>query len=197
MDSKVIIGLGSGRCGTMSLMHLLNSQPNSNFTHEALPMPWNHNPPEAQSEMFKRLFLRNEEYIGDVGYYWINHTETMLSVKPDAKFICMKRDRQEVVESMWNFTRGLNVHPTDDWFMMSPRYKAEPKEAVGLMWDEYYGLAERLQKQYPKHFVIVLVDKLNSEDGVRCLLDFAGIPKDDQVIETRIWLNKGDEANSC
>lgn len=177
----------------MSLMHLLDSQPNSNFTHEALPMPWYNNPPEAQPEMFKRLFLRNEQYIGDVGYYWLNHVKAMLSEKPDAKFICMKRDREEVIESMWDYTRGLNVHPTDDWFMMYPRYDVDKKEAIGLMWDEYYDIADELQEQYQDQFIIVWVDKLNSKDGVEYILDFAGIPKDDQVVRENIWLNKRDE----
>lgn len=35
---KAIIDLGSGRCGTMSLAHLLDSQSNPQITHETCPM---------------------------------------------------------------------------------------------------------------------------------------------------------------
>ena len=185
MRSKVIIGLGSGRCGTKTLSHLFDSQPDSKFTHESLPMPWNNNPPEAQPEMFRRLFLREEKYIGDVGYYWINHVETMLSVKPDAKFICLERDRQEVIESMWDYTRGLNTHPTDDWFMMYPRYDTfdikDRKGAVGLMWDDYRELANRLVDKYRDSFKIFRIKILNSKEGVNSILDFAGFPETREV----------------
>ena len=197
VNSKIIIGLGSGRCGTKSLQHLFDSQPNSNFTHEALPMPWNRDPPGAQPEMFRRLFLRQEDYIGDVGYYWINYVEDMLSVEPDAKFICLERDRQEVIESMWDFTSGLNTHPTDDWFMMYPRYDTDPKSAVGLMWDDYRHLATQLATKHQDSFKIFGIESLNSTDGVNSILDFAGFPEDCEVLvgiklnQRTVSLNKG------
>ena len=189
MNSKVIIGLGSGRCGTKSLMHLLDSQTKSNFTHENLSMPWNRNPADAQPEMFRRLFLREEDYIGDVGFYWINYVEDMLTVKPDAKFICLKRDRQEVIESMWDFTRGLNTHPANDWFMMYPRYDTDPKSAVGLMWDDYMELTNRLVDKHRNSFKIFKIEHLNSKDGVNSILDFAGFPDNRETL-VGIKLNK-------
>lgn len=194
MAQRVIIGLGSGRCGTRSLAELLNLQPDSFVTHEALPMPWNRQP-DVTSLMIGRLLARTENIIGDVGYYWINYVEDLLSIRPEAKFICLKRDRQEVIDSMWGYTRGLNVHPVDDWFRMYPRYNVHPKDAVGFMWDDYQALAESLERKYPENFVIVWIDKLNSEDGIRYILDFAGIPEDEQVITTGIHLNKRDSVN--
>ena len=41
MTKKIIFGLGTGRCGTVSLSHLLNEQSNAYFTHERpFLMPW-------------------------------------------------------------------------------------------------------------------------------------------------------------
>lgn len=175
---KIVIGLGSGRCGTRSLQHLLDSQPGSMFTHEALPMPWNRNP-DVHEQMFGRLFGRDSGFIGDCGYYWINYVEDMLSVKPEAKFICLERDRQEVIESMWARSRGLNTHSTSDWFMMYPRYDTDRKTAIGLMWGDYKGLAEGLQTKYPESFKIFNMDSLNLGFGdngndVDSILNFAG-----------------------
>lgn len=192
MADRVVIGLGSGRCGTRSLAELLNLQPDSFVSHEALPMPWNRHP-DVTSLMIGRLLERTASITGDVGYYWINYVEDLLSARPEAKFICLKRDRQEVIDSMWDFTRGLNVHPTDDWFRMYPRYKADRKEAIGLMWDDYYEIAENLELLYPESFVIFAIHRLNIEDGIKSILDFAGIPKDEQVVKTGIHLNKRNE----
>jgi hypothetical protein len=152
-------------------------------------MPWNRHP-DVTSVMFDRLLQRTSRIIGDVGYYWINYVEDLLSIRPRAKFICLKRDRQEVIDSMWDFTRGLNVHPTDEWFRMYPRYKTDPKDAIGLMWDEYQVVTERLGWKHPEVFMICSMDRLNTEKGVRTLLDFAGVPKDDQVVKLGIHLNK-------
>lgn len=190
MDKKVIIGLGSGRCGTKSLSHLFDSQPDSSFTHEALPMPWNRNPADAQPEMFRRLFERDAKYIGDSGYYWINYVGDMIDVKPDAKFICLQRDRQEVIESMWDHSRGLNTHPTDDWYMMYPRYDTDRKSAVGLMWDDYRWIANQLIGKYFDSFRVFDVDRLNDEDGVNAILDFAGFLKEDREVLVGIKENQ-------
>ena len=185
---NVVIGCGSGRSGTLSLKHLLDSQPDSMFSHEALPMPWNRNP-DIHEEMIGRLFERDSGFIGDVGYYWINYVEDMLSAKPDAKFICLERDRQEVIESMWARSRGLNTHPTSDWFMMYPRYDTDRKNAIGLMWDEYFEMAHGLGYKYPETFHVFNMDVLNTKDGVNNLLDFAGFPKDKRDLQVGIKLN--------
>lgn len=183
---KIVIGLGSGRCGTMSLWGLLDLQVNSYVTHEALPMPWNRNP-DVYEEMFSRLFSRDADIIGDSGYYWINYVEDLLQPKPDTRFICLKRNRDEVIKSMWNHSRGLNTHPTDDWFMMYPRYDTDRKSAVGLMWDEYYELAERWQDKYPDYFRIFDMDLLNTERGQEEILSFADI--ENPVLQVGIKLN--------
>ena len=181
ITQRIIIGLGSGRCGTMSLQHLLNSQPDSSFTHESLPMPWNRNP-DVHEMMFNKLFRRNEDYIGDVGYYWLNYVDDMLAIKPDAKFICLERDRQEVIESMWCHSRGLNTHPTDDWFMMYPRYDTDRKSAIGLMWDDYKKSARTLQKKYPENFCLFKIENLNNKEGVKDILEFAGFQGSKKII---------------
>lgn len=190
MRSKIVIGLGSGRCGTKSLQHLLDSQPDTIVTHENLPIPWD-NEPDVAGEMISRLLARKATTVGDVGYYWLNHVERLMKVAPHAKFICLKRDRQEVIESMWDFTRGLNVHPTDEWFRMYPRYDTDRKTAIGLMWDDYYSLAEGLQSKHPEHFRIFDIDSLNTEKGQREILSFAGIKK--PVLQVGIKLNKSKE----
>jgi hypothetical protein len=188
---RLIIGLGSGRCGTASLAHLLNLQEGASVTHEFCSMPWEFDKEIWAWNMGRLLFGKwpyDTDVIGDVGFYWVNYIERLLEKVPETKFICLKRDRQEVVESMWKFTSGLNVHPTDERFRMYPRYDAHPKDAVGLMWDDYCKITERWQGQYPEYFKIMDMDMaLNDKGGVREMLVFLGIKN--PVIKAGIRLN--------
>lgn len=185
----MIIGLGSGRCGTASLATLLNEQVNAEVTHEGCPLPW-----DFDSEIWKfisnNLFSRKADVVGDVGYYWINYVERLLDVKPDTKFICLKRDRQETMDSYMVKSSGLNVHPTDDWFRLFPRYNLSPKEAVGAMWDDYYKIAESWQKKYPDKFVLMdMDDALNDEDNQRKMLNFVGFSNPQIRLNIRLNAN--------
>jgi len=38
MESRIILGIGSGRCGTRSLADVLNRQPGCRVTHEERPL---------------------------------------------------------------------------------------------------------------------------------------------------------------
>lgn len=190
--SRLIIGLGSGRCGTASLANLLNKQVDADVTHEGCPLPWDFDS-EIWEFMSNRLLSRKADIIGDVGYYWINHVEYLLDIMPDTKFICLKRDRQETMDSYMMKSSGLNVHPTDDWFRMFPRYNVPPKDAVGLMWDDYYKIAERSQKKYPDAFLIMDMDVvLNTRNGMRRMFKFLDITN--PIMETNIQLNTSHDS---
>jgi hypothetical protein len=69
-ESKVglfVIGLGSGRSGTMSLAHLLDQQPDACVTHEArgcAEMPWEVNDDEQRREIAQTRLDRLEQRCG-------------------------------------------------------------------------------------------------------------------------------------
>lgn len=177
--SRLVIGLGSGRCGTVSLSALLRLQGETFVSHENCPVPWEFDEHVWEWMMTNKLLSNRHPYdtevIGDVGYYWINYIERLLELKPEAKFICLKRDREETIDSYMVKSSGLNVHPTDDWYRMFPRYDAYPRDAVGLLWDDYYKIAESWQDEYPGKFIIMGVEEaLNDERGQEKLLQFAG-----------------------
>lgn len=194
--SRLIIGLGSGRCGTVSLASLLRLQEKTSVTHENCPVPWEFDEHAWDWIITKKLLSGNKPYdtevIGDVGYYWINYIDRLLDLKLDTTFVCLKRDRKEVIESMWGYTSGLNVHPTDDWYRMYPRYDAHPKDAVGLMWDDYYEIAEACLRKYPDKFILMdMDDALNDEDKQEKMLKFMGFSN--PQIQLNIRLNARGE----
>ena len=192
---RLIIGLGSGRCGTESFANLLNRQSNVSVTHEGCSLPWEFYQ-EAWDWNMRKLNSGKppwgKEIVGDVGYYWVNYVERLLNLRPDTKFICLKRDREAVMDSYMVKSSGLNVHPADDWFRMFPRYNLPAREAVGAMWDDYYKISEGWEGRYPESFKIMDMDEvLNTEDGMRRMFDFLQI--ENPVMETGIRLNRGQQ----
>lgn len=54
--SRIILGIGTGRCGTLSLAEILNGQPNTQVTHEeASLLLWDH---ELDNGIIAKRFAR-------------------------------------------------------------------------------------------------------------------------------------------
>jgi len=198
---RLIVALGSDRCGTVSMAALLRLQERTFVSHENCPVPWEFDKEAFEWMMTNKLLSNNRPYgtevIGDVGYYWINYIGHLLELKPDAKFICLKRDRQETMDSYMIKSSGLNVHPTDDWYRMFPRYDLPKKEAVGAMWDDYYKIAESWQDKYPDKFIIMGMDEaLNDEREQKKLLQFARFNQPRVQLHIRLNSNDSDSADA-
>lgn len=205
-DKRLIIGLGSGKCGTMSLATLLNNQVDASFSHEGFANQMRrHFNNDCLLKALKVILARESRIIGDVAYYWIHYVKSLLLNTP-TKFICLKRDRTAVIESFWT---GLTGEPIDTLPQFSgmkvvglnlvgntvisdpdPFTLDRAKDQTGEMWDAYYGQAEHFERLRLTHFRIFSLDKLNSEEGVKEILDFAEIPEENQVVEVGIWENK-------
>ncbi len=139
-DTRLIFGLGSGRCGTTSLANLLNGQPGVVCFHEsnAMGMAWSgaehavHSVlndfegvlaggPRAMSvdlgayhrmagkdPLHRLTTLERVRAIGDVASYYLPYVEMILERAPGAVFPCLRRDRQETVDS---FVKKVTVGP--------------------------------------------------------------------------------------
>ena len=169
--------MGSGRCGTTSLSILLNAQQDTSATHEFCFLPWEFNQ-SYWDRVVDKLTSGKDPYntgvIGDVGYYWMNHVDRVVERFPSVKFIYLWRDRQEVVDSMWEFTRGLNTYP-DNPLNPYKLYEGDKKAAVGLMWDDYMAMSKEYKKKYPDQFYRIEMNlALNDGKEQRKMLEFAG-----------------------
>jgi len=221
-NKRVILGLGSGRCGTKSLATLLNLQPGVEVSHEdfhshgrPFRLSYDYNPKNL-ALAFKALSLRDPPIVGDSAFYWINNVIPLLNHKPDVKCICLKRDKQSVIESYWARNDGspmdgnLNVGGASfkiqgvavagmymkiasDCGYMKIASDCGPnidllKRKTGEVWDEYYLQAERFEKDYPDSFRIYPTEALNEEEKVREMLEFVGI--ENPIVEVGVWENK-------
>jgi hypothetical protein len=125
----IVIGLGSGRTGTASLAKLLGAQPEAFCFHEmnpscvrysGTPRPIINTIDEFQAiidggdpaaltvdlsrkvaaDAYDRLCrMPRVRLIGDIAYYYLNYVEAIAAHNANVRFICLKRDREETVDS--------------------------------------------------------------------------------------------------
>lgn len=202
--TRIIIGLGTGRCGTVSLKHLLAMQPHTQATHETMLLPHKYNE-HKYVQYTKKLYNRKSRIAADVALWNLPYVTTILAEYPSTKFICLKRDKEETVQSFMRKTRDLRNHWTrfdseywddDKWSRERrcpykncyPRFNADKEEALGLYWDYYYIISEMYEKAFSDNFKIFPLEDLNTRDGCEKILTFAGY--DEMIIKTNIHKNK-------
>lgn len=125
----IVIGLGSGRTGTASLSHMISSQRDAICFHEMNPTGCvffdNSQPIINGINEFQRILdggdkrLLSIDYarkasvdkyaelqqmdkvrmIGDIAYYYLSYVDEILAVNQNVRFVCIKRDREQTVNS--------------------------------------------------------------------------------------------------
>ena len=127
------------------------------------------------------------QLVGDVAFYYLPYVRQILALKPDARFICLKRDRQATVDSYvvkaeqrnhWVQHDGSRWK-LDKWDHCYPKYAAcDLAEAIGRYWDDYYRRAAALESDFPLALRIFSMESLNSAAGQHAIFDFLGLPED-------------------
>ena len=206
-NKKVILGIGTGRCGTVSLSDLLNQQENAFFSHELkikiqkevdynIPLPWQYDKKKFDSD-WHSILNYDGKYVGDVSMFWLPYLEKILDNSEGLKVICLQRDKQEVVNSYLKKTEGRNHWIKHDgkqwdscpWDKSYPNFEASNKEdALKKYWDYYYELVDDLIKKYPDRIKIFQMKDLNNAKQVEDLLVFAGF--ENKRIISNIQKNK-------
>lgn len=185
---QLVIGLGSGRCGTQSLAHLLDQQSAAKVYHERVDhqIRWHGSEQEIHTFLDEAVAQDEFQLIGDVAFYYLPYVEAILARQPNVKFICLQRDCKETVVSYLQKTSGRNHWMEHDgrswqlsrWDDCYPKYAVPDKEsALTLYWYDYYFTATRLQALYPQQFRIFPMTALNSKAGQHTILAFLGIPE--------------------
>ena len=183
----MIIGIGSGRCGTQSLARLLNEQPGQRVTHEQLgdQVPWG-------DAIGYSGTLKGD---GDVAFYWLPAVRRLLKTDMASRIICLKRPMGPTVDSYLRKTDGFN--PWQDsgarWSKCYPHYPPDisKRTAVERYWHDYYGTAQVLEADFPERFRVFPTDYLNHTQRQRELLLFAGVPVQEQRLDVGIRRNVG------
>lgn len=199
-NPHIVIGLGSGRCGTQSLARLLDAQPGAHVTHERVyqNIKWNGSEDRVLEMLEWARGLDNPGLRGDVASYYLSYVDFILSRQPEARFICLRRPRNETVDSFMRITPGKNHWfdhggegwEPDMWDDSFPSYPDKDKRAaLTRYWNEYYAEAERLKAVYPERFRIFDTTALNDRKGQAELLRFAGVAPEQQRLKPGIRRN--------
>ena len=107
--TRIIIGLGTGRCGTVSLKHLLAMQLHTQATHETMLLPHKYNEHKYVQYM-RKLYNRKFRIAADVALWNLPYVTTILAEYPSTKFICLKRDKEETIQSFMRKTKNGRNH---------------------------------------------------------------------------------------
>ena len=190
---RLVIGLGTGRCGTVSLSRLLNAQPDAQVRHELRPyLPWAVDEALLARKLDILRRLPGSGLVGEVGFFYLPYVIRILAAWPGARILALRRAERETVASFMVKTRGKN-HWADhdgsqwrhdaDWDPCFPIFETGTKEqALHRYWRSYYAEVERLCVEYPSSVRLFDVEDLNKQQGVRSILDFVGIARRQQVV---------------
>ncbi|MEQ1661847.1 MAG: hypothetical protein ABL877_04045 [Thiobacillus sp.] len=178
----IVIGLGSGRTGTASLAHLLDSQPAALCFHELNPTGavFRGNPQSALNTIneFQAILNGGPKHLlaidyarpasvktygklqdmpavrilGDIAFYYLNYVDDILAINRQVKFVCIKRDKQQTVDS-W-----LQKSALKRWrsLWLGDRFKAlitrTPFNTEYNYWMEHDGTRWQLDPVWDKTF---------------------------------------------
>jgi len=208
MTKSLVFGLGSGRCGTLSLAAILDAQYLTTVSFEAyykLPCTPNR---DAVNQTLKLISLHPGRTVGDVGFYYLYYVPTILKVNKSTKFICLKRDKEDTIDSQLRAGRSLGaMHVVDEHskyfnydacdlnnpeniiFRASfPKYDLPLEDAWAKYYDDYYEAAVFYEKNYPKEFKVFDMNSvLNTMDGQKEMLDFANLGSTFIIPNVRIF----------
>jgi len=205
MNKTIIIGIGTGRCGTKSLASLLNSCNNSVVYHEYKApkgiLSFNLKPlgcVDIATCRYNEIKSLNGLFAGDVAMYYLNYIEILhniAKIKGDTfRVVCMIRDKQETVKSYLKKTEIGTQKPRHHWIKNPEKYgflsnvwdKAFPKydivdrkHAIEKYWEDYYKKVAMLKKQKIP-ILLVNIKMLNNIETQKELFDFIGIKEKDR-----------------
>jgi len=212
---QLVIGIGTGRCGTVSLAQLLNAQPDARVTHESEPwLPWRKehasaserafmkrtwgifDPVDVYAQKVQRFAERLDEYslVGDVAFFWLPYVDALRVDFPDVKVVGLWRDKESYIESAWRKTGGdqgpnfWDCPLCESWSLTFPQYRGVPKrDAIEMYWEDYRRWID-CNADY-----VMRMDDLNDETKQDDLFNFLGIDSHVHQFE-RFNVGPGDYA---
>ena len=198
MGKSLLMGLGTGRCGTMSLATILDAQYSTSISFEGYyKLPWLANI-DSLKHTIKNISMHAGETVGDVGFYYLPYVEKIIELTGDAKFVCIKRDKDETIASQIRAGQSLyhmhivaqdSKHFDSDACHLNneenrtfrnsfPKYDLPLEDAWAQYHDDYYEKADYFERVYPGTFKVFDMDSvLNTYDGQLEMLKWAGLKR--------------------
>ena len=196
---KVVLGLGSGRSGSTSLVAILRTIGGCCCTHENPPLvSWTPEPEELQFHI--RRFETLAKYftvVADVSHWWLNAAGDIFSYFPGAKAVALIRNTESCVKSFMGIKGlgrgsynhwvpyGSGVWAVARWDPTYPTY-ALPENAHKDPDRVKFELIERYVREYnaqlcslaqnaPEKILLVKTGELSDPTVQNAIFDFVGV----------------------
>jgi hypothetical protein len=196
---QVMLGLGTGRSGSTSLVAVLTTIEGSCCTHENPPLiSWT---PETEELQFHiKRFRRLSEYfplVVDVSHWWLNVLDHFFTHFPDGKVVGMFRNLESCVNSFMKIKGfgpgsynhwvpyGNGIWAAAQWDPTYPTYTVPENsqhdpdgakfELIARYVREYNERLHALAARSPERIMLVKTEQLNEAAVQRAIFDFAGM----------------------
>ena len=205
-DKQLVFGLGTGRCGTLSLSRVLSTLDGFSILHEGRSdcggivvcargsgisrrvdgnLPWIVDAGACRARVDALLDLPGE-VIGDTAFYYLPYVEWLAAQYGDAAtFVCLRRERAETVRSFLEFTPGRNhwmAHdgsqwaPDAHWDDAFPTYDSDSKRAALERYWDEYYATAEDLARRIDQFRIFDLETLDGDGGWAAVFDFLDRP---------------------
>lgn len=195
----VVLGLGSGRCGSTSLTALVASIAGSVATHENPPLVYWEPLAEQRAFHFERLARLAERFaiVFDASHWWLNLAEPFLARFTDGKIVGLHRELEACARSFLErkaLGRGSINHwaPAGNgiwrhniWDPLYPTYPlpanaaVDPDgaklEAIRRYVREYNDALTRLAERWPERVLLLRTEDLGDAAAQHRLFGFLGV----------------------
>ncbi len=190
MNKQLIISIGTGRCGSVSLSKFLSAQEYVSVLHEGRLdshkirklIKWGNDEDNLFEWLEFLLSLDENKFVGDTGMYYLPYIEQIIDKYPQVKIIVMERDKGEVVKSYIKKTIGRNHwfdhdgkewDKDDKWDPCYPKYDIINKEkALEKYWEDYKNQTNNLILKFPDKIKKWTIQSLNTLNGKNEILNF-------------------------
>jgi hypothetical protein len=187
----LILGLGTGRCGSTSISKLLENQDDCYCYHEHPPrLTWEINP--SRWNFHKRrldILLNHYRFVGDISHWWLPYIDLILEHYENVRVVVLKREKAATIKSFLKIKkiaatgRMLNHWVNHDgtywiktpWDECYPSYDVSSvEEALNLYWEQYYDTVDKLTRRAPSSVRTFPTEHLSDKATQLEILSFCG-----------------------
>ena len=197
---QLVLGLGTGRCGSTTLTALMATVDGSVCTHENPPLIFWDQQAEQVAFHLKRFELLRQYFplVFDAAHWWLNVMDNLFATFPDSKVIGLYRDLEPCVRSFMRLKgsgHGSENHwvPPDngiwqssDWDAVYPTYpvpdfaRVNPDHAkadvIRRYVSEYNRSLNSLADRFHGRVILIQTERLGRASEQQRMFHFVGLP---------------------
>jgi len=185
MKTNLILGIGTGRCGTLWLHDFIKAYI-PHITSESCKLGWYYDGQFDLSIEPMKTWSKTE-IACDVGFLTLPHIEK-LSKYFNIKIIILKREKEATIKSFLNWTNikhnyWINhksdcFYERDGWDIYFPKFNdfeyREKRDVISEYYDYYYDLCNKLENKYD--LLWIKTEDLDNLETQKDILMFLDIP---------------------